>query len=436
MTDIINLEDWLEAYATGTDTIDTPAGNPAADPYNPAGGGSIDPAASPKGDPNISNMPPEEMDSHPDDNDPSSDPQNPDMPEDKEHLDYEQWKKQFLISAIKGDVQEMKELLNDVTNRDLDSYQRKFVDDNLNIVQLREYTNIEKASKEIKKMIKDNLDHNNPGTSLAEYITQVLDTIPLLNPVFIKLSGMHGQKADLHRKYIASLTGSIQVGSGGNAEDLIYNDKDYSIRISTRMNARFGDCLIGSWNLRADDPERYLKPPEIQRLHEGSPEEKDALKKRVIIDSISETWKTRAFIINVVGTDGTIYTIGWDIATSLKAAFTEGKILVKTKNNDGSEAMIDKDGAIITFDDMKIVYVKETGETDEDGKPVKREMEFINKRQGQLFLTAQLGTLKGAASSFPGIKIKETPWQGNPSDLRVLQRCVPSALEILMRTCG
>ena len=95
MTDIINLEDWLEAYATGTDGGDTPAGTPAADPYTP-GGGSIDPAASRKGDPNISNMPPEEMDSHPDDNDPSSDPQNPDMPEElKEALNKNKKAKEF-----------------------------------------------------------------------------------------------------------------------------------------------------------------------------------------------------------------------------------------------------------------------------------------------------------------------------------------------------
>lgn len=433
MTDIINLEDWLEAYATGTDTDGSGAGSSMADPNAPGG---MNPAASKGGDPNIANMPPEEMDSHPDENDPSSDPQTPDMPEEKEHLDYEQWKKQFLLASIKSDVQEMKELLNDVKDRDLDSYQRKFADDNMQIVGLREFTNIEKASKEIKKLIKENLDHNNPGTSLAEYITQVLDTIPLLNPIFIKLAGMHGQKADLHRKYIASLTGSVQVGSGSNTEDLIYNDKDYSIRISTRMNSRFGDVYIGSWNLRADDPERYLKPPELQRLHEGSPEEKDALKKRVIIESISETWKTRAFIINVVDTDGTIYTIGWDIATALKSAFTEGKLLVKTKSNDGSEAMIDKDGAIISFDDMKIVYVKDTGEIDEEGNTFKRESEFINKKNGQLYLTANLGTVKGAASSFPGMKVKETSYQGNPSDLKVLQRCVPSASEILMRTCS
>jgi hypothetical protein len=53
-----------------------------------------------------------------------------------------------------------------------------------------------------------------------------------------------------------------------------------------------------------------------------------------------------------------------------------------------------------------------------------------------LFLTATMAILKEAASSFPGIVIKENPYAGNPSDLRVLQRCVPSAPEILLRQCG
>jgi hypothetical protein len=243
-------------------------------------------------------------------------------------------------------------------------------------------------------------------------------------------------KADLHRKFIAALTGSVQVGSGGSTEDLIYNEQDFSIRMSTRFNARFGDVYIGNWTLRTDDPQRYLKAPEIQRLEEGSPEEKDALRKRIVVDSIAETFKTRAFIINVTGTDGTVYTIGWDIATSLKAAFTDGTLMVKLKQDDGSEAMIDEDGEIISFVDVKIMYMKDSGELDEDGKPYKKEHEFIAKRQGQLFLTATAQIIKEAASSFPGIVIRETPYTGNPSDLKTLQRCVPNAPEILMRQCG
>jgi len=285
-------------------------------------------------------------------------------------------------------------------------------------------------------LIKDDLDHNNPGVSVVNHIVAVLETAPLLNNVYIKLSGLYSMKADQHRKFIASLTGAVQVGSGGSNEDLIYNEKDFSIRISTRFNARFGDVYIGNWSLRTDDPQRYLKPPEIQRLEDGSPEEKDVLRRRVVMESIAETFKTRAFIINVAETDGTIFSVGWDISTSLKAAYTDGRLVVRTKGDDGSEAMIDDDGAIISFVDLKIMYVKDTGETDESGKPYKKEIEFLVRKAGQLYLTADIKTLKEAAASFPGIIIRETPYQGNPSDLKVLQRCVPSSPEILMRQCG
>ena len=450
MSDRINLEDWLDSkkeewvytneikrhklkeqgYATGTNAGDTPAGPPMGDPNAPG-------TPPPGGDPNVAN-PADEMGGPPqqeEEPDFSSDPQHPDMPEEKKHLDFEQWKKEFLTLAIKGDIQEMKDAILTVRDRNLDSYQRKFVEDNLQIIFLREHSNIDKASKEVKKSIKDNLDQNNPGTSVANYMVDVLDTMPLLNNVYIKLGGFYGLKADLHRKFIAALTGSIQVGSGGSVEDLIYNEKDFSIRISTRFNARFGDVYIGNWNLRTDDPERYLKPPELQRLEDGSPEEKDVLRRRVVMESIAETFKTRAFIINVVATDGTTYTVGWDIATALKAAYTDGKLVVRTNRDDGTEAMIDDDGAIISFVEMRIMYVKDTGEMDEDGKPYKKEIDFMVRRGGQLMLTATLQTIKEAASSFPGIVIRETPYQGNPSDLRVLQRCVPSVPDMIMKQC-
>jgi hypothetical protein len=59
----------------------------------------------------------------------------------------------------------------------------------------------------------------------------------------------------------------------------------------------------------------------------------------------------------------------------------------------------------------------------------------LERIDGMLFLTAQMKTIKEAAGSFPGVVMKETPYNGNPSDLLVLQRCVPSAQEILLRTC-
>jgi hypothetical protein len=432
MIDII-MEDWLdEAYSAGTDGMDTAPGAPTGDPYQP---NNMNPAASKDGDPSVSNMPPEDpMDNQ--DTGPYDDPKSPDMPDEKKSMDFEQWRKEFFKASIKGDVQEMKQMILDMRSRKLNSYQEEFLTDNLNILFLREQTNVDKASKEIKKSIKNSLDHNNPATTIVSYMTEVLETVPLLNPCFIKMKGLGWPKADAHRKFIGALTSSIKVGNGGATEDLIFAEKDYSIKISTRFNNKFGGIYLGDWSLRTDDPERYLKPPELQRLQDGSPEEKDVLRRRVVMESIATLFEERAFIITIVNTEGTVYNIGWDISTSLKAAYTEGRLVVRTNQDDGSEAMIDDDGAIISFVDLQIKYVKDTGETDEDGKPVKKELEFINRRTGQLYLTSTLNVLREASGTFPGLKIKETPYTGNPSDLQVLERCVPTIVDILMKQCG
>jgi hypothetical protein len=109
---------------------------------------------------------------------------------------------------------------------------------------------------------------------------------------------------------------------------------------------------------------------------------------------------------------------------------------VKTIQSDNSEAMIDDDGEIIPYMDIKIKYVKDAeGGVDEDGKPAKEEHDFMERIDGILFLTAQYKILKEAASSFSGIVLKETPYTGNPSDLKTIMRCVPSAPELLMRNC-
>jgi hypothetical protein len=333
---------------------------------------------------------------------------------------------------IKGAI----EMIQEIRDHQLDAYPRKFVEDNLQICFLRQNANIDKASKTIRNYIKQNLDQNNPSVSVVNHIQSILQTMPELNNIFIKLKGLLGMKGDLHRKYIASLIGAVQVGAGGNNEDLIYNEREYSIRISTRFNDKWGKVDLGKWSLREDDPERYLTEPEQKRMEEGSPEEKDVLRRRVVMEAIAETFKKRSFMINVVGQDGTLYTLGWDMSGSLKNAYTTGKLIVKTIQSDNSEAMIDDDGAIIPYVDIKIKYVKDAeGGVDEDGKPAKEEHDFMERIDGMLFLTCQLNILKEAASSFGGIVLKETPYTGNPSDLNVLMRCVPSAGEILLRNC-
>lgn len=435
------IEDWLVNEATPPDPY---AGGPPAGAQPPGMPGAG--AAGPPSDPNVANPPPAEMNTPPrkqagskpgEQPDVTTDPQAPDMPQDvgQEPPDFEKWKNLYFKESIKGDTQRLIDLINQVRDLDLDTYPRKFVEDNLQIQFLRQHANIDKASKEIRKLLREELDQNNPAVSIVNHLFGVLQTMPELTNVFIKVGGLLGMKGDVHRKFIASLVGGVQVGTGGNAEDVIFNEKEYSINVSTRFHARWGMVDIGRWSLREDDPDRYLSDSELRRLEEGSPEERDVLRRRVVMESIAETFKNRSFVINVVGQDGTVYLVGWNLASSLRAAYTEGKLVVKTAQGENAEAMIDDTGAIIPFVDLKILYERETGRMDEDGKPEKEQHEFMVRRDGMLFLTAQLQIIREAATSFQGIVFKEFPYTGNPSDLRVLARCVPSVPEILMRNC-
>ena len=63
------------------------------------------------------------------------------------------------------------------------------------------------------------------------------------------------------------------------------------------------------------------------------------------------------------------------------------------------------------------------------------EVQFIDYRDGTLYMTATLDLVKEAAVSLQGMMYKETLWQGNPTDLLRVQRCVPSAPEIMLRQC-
>lgn len=375
------------------------------------------------------------MDKQPGEEDISNDPQFPDMPEEQEQDDFEIWKIKFVKESIKGDPNALTQKILSVRERELEPSQRKFVEDNLDICFLRQNANVLQVSNEVRKKIKQDFDRTNPATVLIRHITDTLTQSPLLNEVYLKLMGLGGAKGDQHRKFIASLLGAVQVGSGGVNEDLVFEEKDYSIRISTRFNARWGDINVGRWFLKEDDPERYLKDVEIDRLEGGSPEEKDVLRRRVVIESIAETYRERAFVINVVAQDGTVYHLGWDIGTSLKAAYLDGKLVVRTADNDSKEAFIDEEGSVIRVPNMNIYYVKESAELSSDGKPEIEELEFIAHRDGVLYLVAQLDLIKEASTTLQGITFKETLWQGNPTDVLKIMRCVPSSPEMLLRQC-
>lgn len=365
----------------------------------------------------------------------STDPQYPDMPQGQENDAFEIWKIKYVKESIKGDPNVLNQKILSVRERELDPYQRKFVEDNLDINFLRQNANVFQTSGEIRKLIKKDFDRTNPATAVTRHICDTLERSPMLNEVYIKLLGLGGAKGDQHRKFVAALLGAVQVGSGGQNEDLIFEEQDYSIRLSTRFNARWGDINIGRWYLREDDPERYLKHVELNRLEGGSPEEKDVLRRRIVMESIAEAYRERAFIINVVGTDGTVYHVGWDLGNSLKSAYLDGKLVVRTADNDTKEAFIDEEGSVITVPNMTIHYVKEGDSVDKRGKPEIEEMDFITYRDGTLYLSANLDLVKEAAMSLQGILFRETLWQGNPTDILKIMRCVPSSPEMLLRQC-
>jgi hypothetical protein len=368
----------------------------------------------------------------------TQDPEAPDMPEEgnEENNDFEVWKSNYFKESIKGDANKMMELISPMRARDeMAPYQRKFVEDNWNIQLLRMNSNITDASKQIRKSIREQLDKNNPATSVVNHIVSSLETTPALKDTFIRMMGYSGNKGELHRKFIAALTGSVQVSSSPDKENIIFNEKEYSIKMATRLNSEWGEVSIGSWSLREDDPERYLSEPEVKRLSEGSPQERDVLRRRVVIESIAKHFEEQAFIINVVNEDGTIYYLGWDIANALRGAYAEGKIVVKTMKSENSEAMISDDGQIVPMIDLRIYFVKEGIGQDEEGNPEVEEVEFMQKRNGMLFLTAGLSTIKDAAEAMQGTEFKEITYAGNPSDLKVLKRCVYSVHDLLMRQC-
>ena len=61
----------------------------------------------------------------------SQDPVAPDMPEETQDQNFEDWKNNYFRESIKGDVSKLIEMIQQVRDTELDSYPRKFVEDNL-----------------------------------------------------------------------------------------------------------------------------------------------------------------------------------------------------------------------------------------------------------------------------------------------------------------
>lgn len=365
----------------------------------------------------------------------TQDPQSPDVPEAQEPMDFQSWKIEFFDLAIRGDANQLIDALNEVRDTDLAAPDRKFVEDNMQVMFLRQDANIDKASKEVRKLIKQELDRANPANTVMQHITNTLEAYPSLNEVFVKLCGLYALKGDMHRKFMAALTGAIQVGGAGDKEDLIYPEKDYTINFSTRFYTDYGNVAVGDWSPQEDDARKYLSEPEAERLEEGSPEERQVLRNRVVLESIAERFRNRAFLIHIMNpADGTLHAIGWDVAECLRQGYQEGKFVVRPKKGVAKNAMFTLDGALVPLNELSIFYVRQT-ENDIQGTITKREVPFMERRDGKLYLIADVDTVQEVTSAVPGFYFKDMPYQGNPSDIPTMMRCVPSAVEMLLRRC-
>ncbi len=102
------------------------------------------------------------------------------MPQGQEQ-DFEQWRHDFFELAIKCDNEEMVNAINSVKERPgLEAAQKRFVEDNFNIFMYRRDATVAKASKEIRNLVKQELDRTNPGTTIMQHICATLDANPLL----------------------------------------------------------------------------------------------------------------------------------------------------------------------------------------------------------------------------------------------------------------
>lgn len=367
----------------------------------------------------------------------TEDPAEPDEdPEIAENKDFEQWKHDFCELSIKNDVEGMIDSISQVRMRPgLEPFQRKFVEDNLQVLLYRREVNVQQANKEIRNLIKKDLDKTNPGTTIMSHFVSVIQKDQMLQQCLIKMSGLYSQKGDVHRKYMAAVLGSVMIGSGQESPDLLFCEKDYTVKISTRYVTQFGEINLGKWSLKKDDPSRYLSEPELQRLQSGSPDEKQSLRRRIIAESIGEKFKERAFLIHVMNENGEIINIGLDLGDSLLNGYKSGKIVVRGQENSEKEAIISDTGEIISVIDYDIKLVREDNSTNDEGAPNLVETPFLERRDCILYLVADLEAIKVAASTMSGMLLTSLPYSGNPSEIIKLQQCVPSLVETLNRQC-
>jgi len=281
------------------------------------------------------------------------------------------------------------------------------------------------------------------GTEVFSILSSEIDQYPNITNVLTKLPSFYSMKSDLFRKVVAATMNGIQIGSGGTLEDVFVPiGKDgVGIKICTRIYTDFGNVMIGKWNIKFNDPENFLSDSELQKLNDtGSPEEKEVLRKRVVIESVAENFKDRVFMVLIINPeDGTRHEIGFNFAELVRDGWKNGYISVQFKANVGKgDAGVKVDGELIDLQSIDINYVKENpDELDEEGMPVKEQIELLRQENGLIYLTImgdEFTSFADAAKA--GLFHMSKPFDSGPEELVRIQRCVPTLQEILLKRCG
>jgi hypothetical protein len=280
------------------------------------------------------------------------------------------------------------------------------------------------------------------GTEVLQIISDEIEKYNEINNVFLKLPSFYSMKSDLFRKIICSLTNGIQVGSGGTLEDIFIpiSEGGDGIKVCTRIYTDFGNIQIGKWSIKYNDPEKYLSESELEKLnYSGSPEEKEVLRKRVIIESIAENFKDKVYIVFITNPNtGEIHQIGFNFSNLVRDGWKNGYISVSFKANVGKgEAGVKIDGELIDLQNIEIEFIKENPDKiDKEGRPIKDYIELMNLTNGYLYLSIireEFDNLINVSQN--GIFYKNKQFDQGREELLKIQRCIPDIKEILLKKC-
>ncbi len=280
------------------------------------------------------------------------------------------------------------------------------------------------------------------GVEIFSIVSEELERFEAVKEALIKLPAFYAMKADLFRKIICSLTNGVQIGSGGQLEDIFIPvaENGIGIKLSTRCYTDFGNIEIGKWMVQFNDPEKYLAEEELEKLNNtGSPEEKEVLRKRVVVESIAHKFKDKIYIVLIVNPNvGTRREIAFNFSELIRDGWKNGYISVEFKASvNKGDAGIQIDGELVDLQDIVLDFVRENpDELDEEGLPVKEHIEFINHKHGKLYISITNEDFSDFASNAQsGLFTNEKNFDQGPDQLLTIQRCIPDIKEILLKKC-